>query len=57
MQLAVPLVAGAFARVLAAIEAVTEALALGLGKILPHVVVDDLVALDILNNTRDTLSL
>ena len=57
MQLAVPLVAGAFARVLAAIEAVTEALALGLGKILPHVGVDDLVALDILNNTRDILSL
>ena len=50
LQLAVPLVAGALPRILAAIEAVAEALSASLLQVLPDVVVDDDVRLDVLRH-------
>ena len=50
LQLSVPLVAWALAGILAAVEAVAERLALGLGEVLPNVVVVDFVHLDVLSN-------
>lgn len=50
LQFAVPLVAGTLSGILAPVEAVAERLALGLGEVLPHVVVVDFVHLNVLPN-------
>ena len=50
LQLAIPLVAGALARVLAAVKAVAERLPLCLVQVLPDVVVVDLVNLNVLRS-------
>ena len=53
LKLAIPLVAGALARVLAAVQAVAEGLTLGLVQVLPDVGVVYLVNLDILRKKKE----